>query len=40
MMGLEESNWDEHWVLYETVKSLYRTLKANIALYVNYPEFR
>ena len=35
-MGIKECNCDEHWVLYESVESLYCTLETNIALFANW----
>ena len=37
--GDEEYHYlDEHWVIYGTVQSLYRTPETNITLHVNYTE--
>ena len=36
VMGIKEGTCDEHWVLYGSVESLYRTLQTIITLYVNW----
>ena len=32
----EYAYYDEHWIMYTIVESLYCTPETNIALYVNY----